>query len=396
MTGAPRVALFADSLLEVNGVALTCRMVEAWAGAHGLPLLVVHAGPETAVRRQGAQWRLSLKTGGLHWSLENDLEFDLLFWRHLPLVESTLREFDAEIVHITGPSHTGFLGSLAAWRLALPVVMSWHTNVHEYAAWRLPAWVPARVRGLVRRASFRALALYYRQGRFHLVPNLEIARRLEEATGKPSRLMQRGVDCILFNPAMRRRTDAAFVCGYVGRLSPEKAVRRLREVSLALAQAGVGDYRIEAAGDGSERAWLEAHVPRFRWLGVLKGEQLARAYAGFDAFVFPSETDTYGNVVQEAMASGVPSVVMNAGGPPAIVQHGVTGFVCNSVAELAGGIVELARRPALRTQMGGAARRAVLGRTWDHAAATVWQAWQEALAGRVAQEAREAEARRPA
>lgn len=387
MTGAPRVALFADSLLEVNGVALTCRMLDSFAARHGLPLLLVHAGPETAVRRRGQQWRLSLRTSRLHWSLEKDLKFDFLFWRHLKLACRTLREFEAEIVHLTGPNHTGFLGSLAAWKLGLPVVLSWHTNVHEYAAWRLPAWVPDGLRALVGEASFRVLALYYRQGRVHLVPNLDIARRLRQATGKPSRLMLRGVDCVLFDPARRSRSDNAFVCGYVGRLSPEKAVRRLREVSLALEQAGVGGYRIEAAGDGSERAWLEAHVPRFRWLGVLKGEELARAYANFDAFVFPSETDAYGNAVQEAMASAVPCVVMNAGGPATIVHHGVTGLVCNTVAELAGGIVELARRPALRTQMGAAARRAALGRSWDQVGATLWQTWREALAGRAAQRA---------
>ncbi len=192
--------------------------------------------------------------------------------------------------------------------------------------------------------------------------------------------MLRGVDCDLFDPGRRSRQDAAFVCGYVGRLSPEKAVRRLREVSLALAEADVGEYRIEAAGDGSERRWLETRVPHFRWLGVLKGEELAQAYANFDAFVFPSETDTFGNVVQEAMASGVPCVVMNAGGPATIVQHGVTGMVCNTVAELADNVVELARRPALRQQMGRSARRAARERTWDQMAATVWQAWQEALA----------------
>lgn len=383
MTGAPRVALFADSLLEVNGVALTCRMLESFAVRHGQPLLVVHAGPETAVRRQGEQWRLSLKTSRLHWNLEKDLKFDLLFWRHLKLACRTLREFQAEIVHITGPNHTGFLGSLAAWKLGLPVVMSWHTNVHEYAAWRLPGWIPDRLRSLVGEAGFRALALYFRQGRVHLVPNLGIARRLRQATGRPSRLMLRGVDCALFDPARRSRADSAFVCGYVGRLSPEKAVRRLREVSLALERAGVAGYRIEAAGDGAERAWLQAQVPRFRWLGVLRGEELARAYANFDVFVFPSETDAYGNAVQEAMASGVPCVVMNAGGPAAIVQHGVTGLVCKSVAELAGGVVELALRPALRAQMGASARRAMRGRTWEQVGASVWQTWQEALAGRV-------------
>ncbi|MCX7604889.1 MAG: glycosyltransferase [Bryobacteraceae bacterium] len=387
MTGAPRVALFADSLLEVNGVALTCRMIEEHAVRHGLPLLVVHAGPETALRRQGEQARLSLRTSRLHWNLENDLKFDLLFWRHLPLVERSLREFEAEIVHITGPNHPGFLGSLAAWRLGLPVVMSWHTNVHEYAAWRLPRWMPQWIRSAVSRASFLGLALYYRQGRIHLVPNREMALRLERATGKPSRLMMRGVDCRLFNPCKRQREDGAFVAGYVGRLSPEKGVRRLAEAARALMKAGVADFRIEAAGEGSERRWLEREVPNFRWLGMLKGEELARAYANFDVFVFPSETDTYGNAVQEAMASGVPCVVMNAGGPATIVQHGVTGMVCDTAAGLARSVVELAQRPALRAQMGRAARRAAEGRSWDQVAATVWSAWQDAVAGRSRQKA---------
>jgi glycosyltransferase involved in cell wall biosynthesis len=380
MSGAPRAALFADSLLEVNGVALTCGQLESYARRNGLPLLVVHPGLAIALQREGDHARLSLASSRMRLNLENDLKFDLLFGRHLKLVIRTLRGFGAEIVHLTGPNHTGFLGSLAAWRLGLPVVMSWHTNVHDYAAWRLPAAAPVRVREVVRKASFRALALYYRQARVILAPNREISQQLGRATGKPVRLMLRGVDCELFHPARRDRADGAFVAGYVGRLSPEKAVRRLRDVSLELQKAGLLDYRIEVIGDGAEGEWLEKNVPNLVCRGVLRGEELAQAYANFDAFVFPSETDTFGNVVLEAMASGVPCVVMNAGGPATLVQHGVTGLVCQSAAELAGGVAELARRPAMRQWMSGAARRAALGRTWDEVAATVWTAWQDALA----------------
>lgn len=380
MTAAPRVALFADSLLEVNGVALTCRMLEEHARRRGLPLLVVHAGPVNGCWEEQGLKRLSLQTSPLHTCLENDLKFDWLFARHLGRVLETLRAFHAEAVHITGPNHAGFLGALAAWRLRLPAVMSWHTNVHDYAACRLPAWAPQWARRAARSWSWRGLALYYRQARVILAPNREIAGELEQATGKPVRLMPRGVDCDLFHPRKRSRADQTFSVGYVGRLSPEKSVRRLAEVARALEQAGIGDFRIEFAGGGSEREWLQRHVARAHFYGVLTGEVLAEASANFDVFVFPSETDTYGNAVQEAMASGVPCVVMNAGGPASIVADGVTGRVCPSTGDMAAAVVELARRPELRRRLGAAARRAAERRTWDQVGEIVWNAYQEALA----------------
>ena len=283
MTGAPRVALFADSLLEVNGVALTCRRLEEHARLRDLPLLVVHPGARTGREGAGCHWRLALGPSPACLHLEADLNFDLLFARHLRLVQRTLREFGAELVHLTGPNHTGFLGALAAWRLRLPVVMSWHTNVHQYAAWRLPRWAPQWLRDAALAGSWRGLALYYRQAKLILAPNREIAGQLEKEAGRPARLMLRGVDCELFHPSKRERTDAAIVAGYVGRLSPEKAVRRLREVALGLSAAGIGAFRVEIAGDGGERPWLEANVPNVRFHGVLRGEALCeRVRLGVD------------------------------------------------------------------------------------------------------------------
>lgn len=384
MSGAPRVALFADSLLEVNGVALTCRMLEEHARRCGLPLLVVHAGPETRCSEEDGRKRLSLKTSPLHSSLENDLKFDWLFGRHAGRVIEALRSFRAELVHITGPNHTGFLGSIAAWRLKLPVVMSWHTNVHDYAAYRLPHVAPDWLRRLARQASWGGLALYYRQARVILAPNHEIAAALERAAKKPVRLMPRGVDCEFFHPRKRLRTDGTFSIGYVGRLSPEKSVRRLAEVARALGKAGVADFRVEIIGGGSEQGWLRENVANARLPGVLKGEALAQAYANFDVFVFPSETDTYGNVVQEAMASGIPCVVMRAGGPASIVMDGVTGRVCRTAEQMAAAVVELAQRPEIRRRLGEAARRAAEKRTWEAVGEIVWSAYGEALAQRAA------------
>ncbi len=379
MTAGPRVALFADSFLEVNGVALTCRNLAAYSGRRELSMLVVHPGKATGLEREGSLWRLSLACSPVHLRLERDLRFDLLFARQLRLVRRTLQEFGAELVHLTGPNHTGFLGALAAWRGKLPVVMSWHTDVHEYAAWRLPHPAPQWLRSAVREASWHGLALYYRQARLILAPNPRIGSALERATGKPFRLMLRGVDTGLFHPAKRERRDAGLRVGYVGRLSPEKAVRRLRDVALALEAARIGDFRIDIIGDGAEREWLRENVPRAHLHGVLRGEALARAYASLDLFVFPSETDTFGNVVQEAMASGVPCLVMEAGGPATIVSDGVTGRICRSTEELAAAAVELAQRPELRRRLGEAARRAAEKRTWAAMGEAVWSAYGEAI-----------------
>jgi hypothetical protein len=90
------------------------------------------------------------------------------------------------------------------------------------------------------------------------------------------------------------------------------------------------DFRFQISGSGSERAWLERHLPRAEFTGVLSGEALAAAYANMDVFAFPSHTDTFGNVVQEALASGVPAVVTASGGPRFIVRDGVSGFVAES------------------------------------------------------------------
>jgi hypothetical protein len=131
-----RVALFPDSYLEVNGVAHTVRQFEQFARRRGYPLLIVHAGPRLAIERHGSVTRCSIPSSGLGFALESELQFDLLFWRHRREVLEIMDEFRPDLVHITGPNHTGILGALLAHRRRLPLAASWHTNVHEYAgAW---------------------------------------------------------------------------------------------------------------------------------------------------------------------------------------------------------------------------------------------------------------------
>ena len=206
------------------------------------------------------------------------------------------------------------------------MVASWHTNLHEYASRRLRLdWAgQARrdeAKAWVEQQALRLLLLFYKIPRVVLAPNRELAELLESGTGKPTFLMSRGVNTDVFTPARRRGANAIVNIGYVGRLSAEKNVRLLQAVESELDAEGL-DVRFTIVGEGSEREWLRQNMLRAEFTGVLRGDALADAYAQMDIFAFPSETETVGNVVLEAMASGVPAVVMATGGQRFMVDAG--------------------------------------------------------------------------
>src|SRR5262245_16261753 len=289
----PRVAFFPDSFVEVNGVARTSRPFAALGQTRHLPLLRVHGGARTERVVERVVTKLSLRRGNLGFGLDADFRYDLFFWRHAKRAIEAARDFKANVIHITGPNDTGQLGAYVAHKLRLPLVISWHTNLHEYAARRLnkltaslPGAWRERMASLAERRSLRAALRFYRLGRALLAPNEALRDLLARETGRPTRLMRRGVDTSLFSPAKRLRGDGAFLIGYVGRLSPEKNVRSLAELERGLVEAGAGDFRFLIVGEGSERHWLERRMRRAEVTGVLADGALARAYAGLDAFVF--------------------------------------------------------------------------------------------------------------
>jgi glycosyltransferase involved in cell wall biosynthesis len=205
---------------------------------------------------------------------------------------------------------------------------------------------------------------FYRLARVLFAPNPELVDLLAARTGRPAHLMLRGIDTALFSPEHRDRSDNTFVVGYVGRLSPEKNVRMLLEVQRGLADAGMEDCRFLVVGEGSEREWLQTNLRNCKLTGVLRGKELARAYAGMDVFAFPSETDTFGNVILEAMASGVPPIVAASGGPKYLVQPGVNGLQAVNPREFVSAILGLQRDAELRRQLAANAREAVLAFSW--------------------------------
>lgn len=357
-----RVALFADSYHEANGVARTVHALEAYAARHEMPLLCVHAGPRTAMIQNGPITHVELKRSARgSFGLDHDLRFDLLFWRHARFVAAALRQFEPDVLHFTGPSDVGQLGALLGHRLNIPMVGSWHTNLHEYASRRLLrrcAWLSEThrmsVRLWVEQQALSATLQFYRIPRAVFAPNEDVHHVLARRLAKPTYLMSRGVDTDVFTPAKRTRPvdDREANVGFVGRLSPEKSVRILELVEDALARDGAAPFHLSIVGEGSESEWLHAHLKRARFAGILHGDALAQAYANMDLFVFPSETETVGNVVLEAMASGVPVVAMARGGPKFIAADAASAVLAHNTGELLTAAVALVRDPVQRRKMG--------------------------------------------
>ena len=383
-----RVALFPDSLNEVNGVANTCRNFVAYAHRTESPMLLVCAGDKTGTIQDGSVTRLSLKRGPASFAIEKDLSYDPAIFRYYRIVTEALREFRPDVVHITGPNDIGMLGAVTAHKFGIPVAASWHTNVHEYAARRsdrvLPQWISgayrARLLQSIEDVSFWLSAYFYRVGRFHFAPNQELIDKLHEATHKPCSLMERGVDLEMFSPAHRDRgQDGQFVIGYVGRLSTEKKVRGFAELARALKAAGHKHVKFVFVGQGSEEQWLRANIPEAELTGVLRGPALSRAYANMDLFAFYSETDTFGNVVLEALASGVPAVVTDKGGPKFIVEHERSGFICPTKEEFTASVLRLIGSSTLQRDMGVAAQQRAGRASWDAVFGSVYETYRREL-----------------
>ena len=388
---APRVAYFPDSFHEVNGVAHTSRHFEAFARRRNLPFLTVRAGhrPQPLIE-DGNVWSLELPRGILSIPLEKDLRFDPAYLRHLKQIADVLDRFQPDLIHITGPSDVGLMGAFLAHRRHLPLAASWHTNVHEYAARRadwflrlLPKRHSATAGCKIENLALATAAWFYRKAKVLFAPNPELCALLERSTGRPCFLMPRGVDAELFHPAKRTRSldDPVRILGFVGRLSVEKNIGLLVEIEKNLAQKQEkiqNQEKFFIVGHGGDEAWLRERLHRAEFTGVLRGEELSRAYANMDLFVFPSHTDTFGNVVLEALASGVPAIVTPNGGPCTIVRDGETGRIVPD-SEFASAAAAILADPEKHEQMRQAARAYALTMSWDSVFEGVYAGYETIL-----------------
>ena len=379
-----RVALFTDSFQEANGVATLSQEYAEYARRASLPFCCVHSGEATRSISDGSLYTLELKRGPASFSLGNDLLCDPLLNRHRNWVLRQLGPFKPDLIHIMGPGDMGILGFWVAHCLQIPMVASWHTNLHEYLGRRFrnmlsfaPFSLVERSGRLLEKHSLRALLKFYRLAHFVMAPNHGMVELLSKATGRPAYPMAHGVDIARFSPDKRAVTTSGEFCiGYVGRLSPEKNVSAFVELERKLLAAGQRNFRLLLIGEGSQRHWLQRNLRFGELPGVLRGEPLATAFAGMDAFVFPSMTDTYGLVLLEAMASGVPVVVTPETGAQVEVNDRCGALLGN---DFAASLIALMNSRKLRDSMGREARHLACSRIWRGVFDSFYQTFDHAL-----------------
>jgi glycosyltransferase involved in cell wall biosynthesis/predicted metal-dependent phosphoesterase TrpH len=300
----------------------------------------------------------------------------------LPATVEALAEGRYDLVHLCSPGPAGVAAALIARTMELPLVGSYHTELGVYAALRSG---DERLRA----GMDTALAALYGLCSNVLSPS-ESADESLQALGIAPELIgrwDRGVDTSRFDPALR---DPDLHPGelnvlYAGRLSKEKGATLLADAFLA-AHARDPRLHLVLAGGGPEEGTLRERLgERATFLGWLEGDALARAYASADLFLFASATDTFGQVVLEAQASGLPVVAVDAGGPRTLIEDGRTGLL-RPATELAAAVCELAASPVLRHRLATAGLASVRARTWARSLEQLAGGYRRALAPAAAEQ----------
>ena len=273
-------------------------------------------------------------------------------------VAESLARFRPDVVHLASPFALGWRGVLAASRLGVPAVAAYQTDVAAYTE-------RYRIAATTSFAEHHILRLH-RRATLTLAPSRDSEQQLIRLGVDRIRRWGRGVDAERFHPGARdeqwrRRSTGDVIVGYVGRLAAEKQVEDLRVLS------GKQGIRLVIVGDGPSRTRLQTLMPDAEFLGHLDGAELATAMASFDIFVHPGESETFGQTLQEAHASGVPIVATGRGGPLDLVRMGIDGWLYRpgDLEDLRMRTLDLAGDARKRRAFGEAGRAAVEGRSWE-------------------------------
>jgi glycosyltransferase involved in cell wall biosynthesis/predicted metal-dependent phosphoesterase TrpH len=371
-------AWFTDTIDDLNGVSRTLQKLSHLAVQKGHRLAVV-TSQSRPLSFEG--WVVNLSP--VREFPVPDYESKLLSIPPFLELLRFLDDNDFERIYISTPGPVGLAALGAAKLLGIPAVGIYHTDLPRHAGQIVQD-------GHVGEFASAVMSWFYSATDLVMVPSLYYMRELEGlgVPGSRMRIFPRGIDPDAFSPAWR---DAAFFdrfgaspgsvrLVYVGRISREKDLDVLADAYMLLREAGkpvelfmvgdgpfVGDLALKLSGKGCH------------FCGVLRGEELSKAYASGDIFVFPSTTDTFGNVVLEAQASGLSAVVTDMGGPMEIVAPGRTGLVARgrSIESFADAVSTLVDDPGLRRRMSEAARELASERTWEKAFDLIWNVDKE-------------------
>lgn len=370
-----RVALVADGVGGMHGVTHTLQELRH-RGVPGFEVEIVSTDL-IADRRLGAVAEVEIPFyAGLKVGVPS-----------LPAIVEALAEGRYDLVHLCSPGPAGVAAMLIARAMDLPVLGSYHTELGAYAGLRsADPMLEAFAQG--------AMSMFYGQCEVVLSPSEASDGVLNDLGIAAQRVgrWDRGVDLARFDPARRTRPagdrDGRIAVLYAGRLTREKGADLLADAFLAARRRDPRLHLVLAGGGPEEERLRERVGEHATFLGWLEGDALADAYANADLFLFASRTDTFGQVLLEAQASGLPVIAVAEGGPCSIVEDGTTGLLrAANASALADAVVALAASPQERARLAGHARAAVAERTWDRALERLADGYRRALGDHVATEA---------
>ena len=354
MNDSLRVAVVTESFLpQINGVTNSVlRVLETLASKGHEALVIAPDSAEAPTTYAGFRVKRvpSLAVKGL-------LPVGFPQRSMEPLIEG----FNPDVIHLASPFFLGKYATRIAQRLSIPTLSIYQTDVAGFARHYGLSIAHSQLTNWV--------ANIHKQTDRTLAPSTWSCDQLQSSGVDNVALWQRGVDSVKFNPSKRSAelrnsftandTDRTIV-GYVGRLANEKRIEDLAPLH------DRDDVQLVIVGDGPARQKLERALPRAQFVGYQSGEDLAAHYASFDIFVHTGKHETFCQSIQESLASGVPVIAPNSGGPLDLVQHGRTGFLLdtsNSSDLIAA--FELLSDARTRSLMGSTARESVTHRTWE-------------------------------
>ena len=360
-----RIAMVSETWApDINGVAHSLGLISRELIRRGMQIQLIRPVPHTSYRAEGMEHELQVR--GIRIPRYTDVQIGVPSRRAMAAL---WREARPDVIYIATEGPLGWSALNLARHLGIPVVSGFHTNFDHYAGDYGVGWMKRPVCTVLRHFHNRTQAT--------LVPTAQRAAELRGLGFKNAHVLGRGVDADHFGPHRRdselRRAwgvgEQQPVALHVGRMAQEKNLTLLAEAFETM-QRSQPDLLPVLVGDGPQRAALQKRLPNAVFTGFVDAETLARHYASADMFVFPSMSETYGNVVNEAMASALGIVAFDYAAAAEMIEHERTGLLVpfgdeRSFIDTA---VALCQQPVRYAQMGNAARLRVESQRWSQIA----------------------------
>ncbi|EJQ99688.1 glycosyltransferase family 4 protein [Bacillus cereus] len=376
-----RVAIFTDTFTpQVNGVAKTLERLTKYFQKENIAYSVFapqHTAEDNFVTNVNKMRSIPLTI----------LYPECRFAFPTPRIKRELLAFKPDIIHIATPFNMGLCGLYYAKKLNIPVVGSYHTDFDAYLRYYKIEFLSNML--------WNYLKWFHSHMQKNFVPSPETLHQLKKKGFQQLYIWGRGVDCTLFHPTYNKdlfrkkyNITAEYILSYVGRLAPEKDIDTLQTL-IQTTNKERDDIHWLIAGDGPLAKGLHENVQKTNvtFTGYLQGEDLAEAYASSDLMVFPSTTETFGNVVLETLACGTPVIGANSGGVKNIITDGKTGVLCEPKNEdsFLSSIYELLNNEEMRKQMSLDAHSYATTQSWDEISSDLLMHYDDVIQSRKAE-----------